>query len=245
MRKLLLLAMVMLAFMQANAQGNASVQTLMNEIAKLRKVEPGRWFDKIKAVGWERPRYTGDKEVDEILKRYQEYYEMLVQLSEDLVFYDVKLINDVTTGERYLAVVDENNAIRDFSKALQQYVDAAPFYTADGIEKVLNIPETVKILIDDPLRLKQETKVFYKAHKKFKELRKTADKEITTQFKQQKEILRLYKEWKKANGGTNVGSGSKTDDALISVPPTEEPQGIEMVDKSHEQIDAELDALGI
>lgn len=227
-----------IAFLQANAQVDASVQELLDKIAKCRKFEPGQWVNKVKAVGWKAPGRTGDKDIDEIFSKYQDYYNNVKEMMEDLVFYDVRLIKDTSAGDQYLAIVDKDNNIRDFGRAVEQYINAAPVYL-QKTEKILGALDDATIIAKDPLRQKTATKKYWRAKKEFSKYRKVVETEIKAEFKQQKEIIQLFKEWKK-----NRGEGKRS--VLVTVPESDTiPAEIPVLEKTTEQIDAELDALGI
>lgn len=226
------------AFLQANAQVDASVQELLDKIAKCRKFEPGQWVNKVKAVGWKAPGMTGDEDIDEIFRKYQDYYNEVKEMMEDLVFYDVKLIKDTSTGDQLLAIVDKDNNIMGLGEKVSQRIYAVPVYV-EKLEKKLGFLDDAVIITKDPLRQKTATKKYWRAKKEFSKFRKVVETEVTAEFKQQKEIIQLFIEWKK-----NRGEGKRN--IFVKVPESDTiPAEIPVLEKSTEQIDAELDALGI
>ena len=269
----MLFAMWTLVLLHANAQVDASIQELMDNIAKSKKFEPGSWVDKVKAVNWHKPPKTGDKETDAIFDRQQEYYDIVKTTMDELVFYDVKLLKDTSTGDMFLAVVDENNVIRDKKKALEQYKSVIPLFAAEGIETGNDVIETGKDVIkttkdvietgkdvietginvissiftrkktDTPKPKSKKSESYENAKKKaeeeFSRLRSVVRTDVKAEFEQQRTIIQAFKKYIEE-------SKTEKESEIVQVPESNTiPPGIPVIEKSTEEIIAELDALGV
>lgn len=247
----MLFAMWTLVLLHANAQVDASIQELMDNIAKSKKFEPGSWVDKVKAVNWRKPQKTGNKEIDAIFDRQQEYYDIVKKTMDELVFYDVQLLKDTSTGDMFLAVVDENNVIRDKNKALEQYLSVIPLFTAEGIELKNDVIETgkevkrivngIKNIFQNPTSTKSESyeNAKKKAMEEFSRLRSVVRTDVKAEFEQQRTIIQAFKKYIEE-------SKTEKESEIVQVPVSNTiPPGIPVIEKSTEEIIAELDALGV
>lgn len=162
----------------------------------------------LKGIKWNSPKRTNIREIDAIYNRGDSIYKHILDMSCNLVFYDVKQIVNVETGDTIIRVVDDRGTIRGKKMAAMQYITA----TAYG----LGLLNDTKGLVDDAKELTKKPGPAWDFLKKdplgtgltfgtaISQIGKMskAVKGVTDAFKLQKRKIRFY-----IKEGENIGKG--------------------------------------
>lgn len=176
------------------------IQGLIAQDEKDRMVNPKDWIEK---VVWDSPKRTNIPTLDAFYDRGDSFYKHIMEMGQDLVFYDVRMIVNSDTGDTIVAVVDEEGNIRSRYLAMKQYMSAINLFTtlgADGVKLVhdgweirKNIKQIIKVNnIDNIFRTLSQTTTALQAVKQIMDMCSVVENDVMSGFKIQRDKIKRY-----------------------------------------------------
>lgn len=159
--------------------------------------EYASWVKKIK---WKSPKRTQIKALDNLYDAGDELHASIMQMADSLVFYDVKMIANETTGDTIVAVVDDQGNIRSGYMAFKQYMslaNAGLTLVKDGkpiIENAIDVKDHIKEIVDldNPLKSLSTIASATTAVTQIVQMYKTVSTDVIGDLLKQKKKIKAY-----------------------------------------------------
>lgn len=163
-------------------------------------VDPKDWMKKIV---WDSPKRTKIQTLDTFYDRGDIFHKHIMDIGNELVFYDVRMIANSDTGDTIVAVVDEEGNIRSRYLAMKQYLSSIELFATliidgkklvhDGLDIRKNIKQIIKLgNSDDFIRTLSISSSTIKAFKQLKNMYSVVINDAQKGFEMQRDKIRRY-----------------------------------------------------